>query len=257
MAANHPTRKCGALPIKAEHLARLPKFRDYQKAPLPLDTTPATYDGLAGSKINMGGNDQYGDCTCAAIANLFAVWCHALGIDITIVAAAIVSFYMKLTGGQDTGLDPTVVLDKVAKDGIDVGDGVNRKLVVYVTLPLDDLPTLRFLMWKLKALYLAGDLSDNDVSASSWSLPATPGAGDKPDPDNGHAFLGGAFGTLSADGDDCPITYGTWGEGMPGTYSWLKSRGVFVAVGIDAEAAEALNFDFEAAVQDINNAPTA
>jgi hypothetical protein len=256
MGANHPTRKTGALKAAPELLAKAVRFHDFQKAPLPLDTTPSSIDNVTGAPLNMGGNDSKGDCTIAGTANLFAIWCHALGLSITIIAAKVIAFYLALTGGVDSGLDPVVVMNKITTDGIDVGDGVTRKFAVWALIPIDNLPLIRFLIWKLKAVCLAGDLSDNDVGASSWTLPTNPGAGDAPDPENGHFFLAGAFGPLDADGQDCDMIFPTWGMGMPGRYSWFKSRGLFAAVALDAEAAEAIGFDFEGAVAFINNAPS-
>jgi hypothetical protein len=250
MAANHPTRKCGALAPSAAHLAAAPKFEDFLTAPLDLSSTPAENDNVTGAAISMAGNDEAGDCTCAGGANLLAIWCHALGIAITIVTAKILAFYYALTGGPDTGLMPTTVLAKMATDGIDVGDGVVRK-VIWAIIPTDNLPLMRFLIWKLKAVYLCGSLSDNDVSAASWTLPENPGPKDQPDPENGHCFLAAGFGPLSADGKDCPMAFPTWGFSMPGWFSWFagnaRSRGTFAAAVIDEEAAAQINFDFEGA----------
>jgi hypothetical protein len=168
--------KLGRIKPTPAQKATAPHLNDFLKAPLPVDTTPDELDYIKGSKISMGGNDEVGDCTIAASANFFAMVAHVLGIAIHISAAKLKDFYFAMTGGEDSGLPETEVLRKLTSDGIDVGDGVTRRIAVWVRVPLRDHKTLKFLMWKFYAIYLGVELSQNDTTSPNWNMPASVGS---------------------------------------------------------------------------------
>ncbi|QMU77833.1 hypothetical protein GXW83_21200 [Streptacidiphilus sp. PB12-B1b] len=93
-------------------------FTAYQAVPLP--TPPAAVDWATGvSDWPMDGNDEYGDCTMAAAAHMIQSWNAQTGEQDPVPAdRQVVSEYLKLTGGKDTGLVESDVLKTWQRTGL-------------------------------------------------------------------------------------------------------------------------------------------
>jgi hypothetical protein len=65
----------------------------------------------------MDGNDQYGNCTIAALAHLITMIFAFLGRVVIPARADVVALYFKLTGGADSGLDMLTVCNYIRQNG--------------------------------------------------------------------------------------------------------------------------------------------
>lgn len=106
-------RVLGRLPAKIPPALRT--FKDYATSPLP--TPPVTFPAPAGA-WNMDGNDEWGDCVCAAAGNsIAAADVEVAEADQVPTAAQAVAEYQKLTGAQTPGdaNDTGLVISDVLK----------------------------------------------------------------------------------------------------------------------------------------------
>lgn len=90
------------------------------------------------------GNDRYGDCTMAGVAHLLGAWnAETRETDLVPDEQIILAEYLKLTGGQDTGLNEAEVLKAWQTDGLfgpDLGgDYVPSKIAGYAPVNPKDL----------------------------------------------------------------------------------------------------------------------
>jgi hypothetical protein len=98
--------KLGRLP--ATRPAALSDLATYATGKLP--TPPATVD-VPRAAYPILGNDQYGDCTLAAVGHLIEGWdVEVKEHDPVPIETEIVAKYLILTGGEDTGLNEADVL---------------------------------------------------------------------------------------------------------------------------------------------------
>jgi len=105
-------------------LGRLPATRPfglsdlsvYAQGKLP---APPTEVAVPQATYPMDGNDRLGDCTMAGVAHLIAAWNAEVGVADAIPSSdAVVAEYLKLTGGQDSGLNEANVLQLWHRDGL-------------------------------------------------------------------------------------------------------------------------------------------
>jgi hypothetical protein len=83
----------------------------------------------------MLGNDQYGDCTVAGIAHGQMIWNWTSTNKIPpFTTGEIVSQYMQLTGGVDSGLDPVEVAAWWKKSGLTDAHGQVHKIRSYTAI---------------------------------------------------------------------------------------------------------------------------
>lgn len=120
--------KLGRLPAK--RLAGVKNFRDYAPGGvLPEPPVDAHYGHavLEAGQFNMDGNDTYGDCTIAGLANSVPVWNHEVGGSVPIPSSdQAVTQYFVLEGSPngapdpslDNGLAETDVLQAAVKTGL-------------------------------------------------------------------------------------------------------------------------------------------
>jgi hypothetical protein len=105
-------------------LGRLPATRPFGVSDLSVYAVgrlpaPPTEVAVPKATFPMDGNDQYGDCTMAGVAHLISAWNAEVKEKEAIPSSkAVVAEYLKLTGGQDTGLNEANVLQTWHRSGL-------------------------------------------------------------------------------------------------------------------------------------------
>jgi hypothetical protein len=107
--------KGGRLPaFRPPGLKTFLEYATKTKLPKP----PATFKAPAGP-YPIDGNDEYGDCTIAGVAHAIAAWNRLYSQKDRVPAQqTIIRLYLKLTGGQDSGLVEANVLQAWRKTGL-------------------------------------------------------------------------------------------------------------------------------------------
>jgi len=66
----------------------------------------------------MDGNDKYGDCVLASWSHAVTVYNGLIGKQVIHSGDDVIQQYLKLTGGQDTGLNMQSTIDYAVKNGL-------------------------------------------------------------------------------------------------------------------------------------------
>lgn len=196
---------------------RTPKLRHYLSTSLP--PAPATYNALvqvcgklsltlpeAKLLFPMDGNDQYGDCTCAAMAHAIAVYNGMVGKQKILTAQQVEAYYFALTGGPDSGLDEQTVLS--AWKGGSVG-GQGEQILGYVSVDITNREHVKQAIALFGGLYIGFQVqngAEQAFDARAWWEPDAL-------TQDGHAVYVVAY-------DDVSVTCLTWGDLQTGTWSW-------------------------------------
>jgi hypothetical protein len=206
-----PGYRFGKHPRKADY--RTLRFANYL---LPdLAAPPASYDVLAqvykNLNINdpkalfpMDGNDQYGDCTIAALAHADTTFHGLIGKNSILPQATVLKLYFHLTGGVDSGLNELDVLNywrqhKVAHD----------RIIDYVSINPKDHVHVEQAIQLFGGVYLGFQVQANCIQEFDAGQPWTPG----PLTNDGHAVYAVAY-------DNSGVTVLTWGSTQQGTWAW-------------------------------------
>ena len=91
--------------LKKDVAPPLPSFSNLQKVYTNLNVNDPTI------LFPMDGNDQYGDCTCAAVAHLITINQALINNNVIPKTKDVLKLYRKLTDGQDTGCNELDVLN--------------------------------------------------------------------------------------------------------------------------------------------------
>jgi hypothetical protein len=155
----------------------------------------------------MMGNDDYGDCTCAAAGHMIEEWTANTGGEKTLADSTILSAYKHFAGDDaDAGASMLDVLKYWRKNGIG-GDKILAftQLQPRTTIQVKDSVSL------FGACYIGVSLPDfavapgADLLATPWVIPPQGAVGDAaPDPENGHCIPAVGY-------DDRNIYVVTWG----------------------------------------------
>lgn len=205
---------------------------------LPEPTSP--FDYAQGVSFGMCGNNVYGDCTIAGVIHLLQVAYNSIGKVYTPPSdSEIENEYFTLSGGQDTGLDVTSVLQTWSHDGL-FGTKIDSFYEVDITNPQDVINAI----YTFSALYLAVDLPQSAETDFEnhliWS-----DAGDQPI--GGHCIVAsGARNNL--------IDLITWGAETECTQNWFnaytfKAYGVVPDIFIEVGHGPIANFNFSELTQ--------
>lgn len=208
--------KLGRLPAK--RVAKL-RLATYLSAALP--TPPAGPLGRVAQLTQdigeMYGNDQYGDCTIAAKGHLIGAFTGLVNPPSVLYSTQqMVDDYLRLTGGQDTGLDLITVLEDWEANGGTLG----HPIAGYASVDAKNQLHLQFAIWQLYNTYVGLNLPDeivNNMPTANGFVWDVCGAAD---PSNGHCV--------------CAIDYTTQGLvilswGMWGTMTWAAAKQYLVA----------------------------
>ena len=236
-------------------LGRLRPNRDQRARALPLKAfmptaalpqPPTICENSLGAALGMWGNDKYGCCTVAALANMRAIDAHrAREPAPATTEGGVVSSYFKLTGGADNGLVEHDVLDAAMK-GLELG-GDTWMAAAWVTVGLDDLDLCKTLVAMFGSLYLAVELptdAQKQLQANGVWEPTT-GTGGAPGSWGGHALL-------LTDFDPSGFGLVTWGGVQRASVAWLAEYAVEAHLVLDADDAGRLGVDWDRLVTAMN-----
>lgn len=176
----------------------------------------------------MGANDQYGDCTCVALANAIHAEAALSGWDVNIPDQPIIDLYSKVSGftpgnpDTDHGAYEIDVLTYQSRHGFNIGDQVPY-VGLWANIPKDNLNLVRLVVSRMGTAYLGLNLAlaDQhgggvwDVNTPSWEGDPAPGSW------GGHAALIWAYNGVA---DDDILQIVTWGSLQKATWRWLESR---------------------------------
>lgn len=131
----------------------------------------------------MMANDQYGDCTVAAMGHMIMDWSANVGKEIVISDSDILSFYKVVSGGQDQGANMLDVLNRWRKVGLN-GHRIEAYMALKPTSRLEAKQAVNL----FGAAYLGISLPDFTVAdGKDWlTIPWVKRAKCPPDPNNGH-----------------------------------------------------------------------
>lgn len=194
----------GRLPVRPLSLGDL---AHYLTAPLPAPPPEVAAPEL---DYPMAGNDRYGDCTIAAVvhsdqasaAQTREPWTYPG--DQTVEAE-----YFKLSGGQDTGLAESLVLQTWQREGL-----FGRTLAAFAPLAVKHTQTIKQATWLCGCVYtgvlIPAPAQQQFAAGEPWDLTGTPADSEI---EGGHAvpILG-----YNATG---PIVC-TWGRLQQATWRW-------------------------------------
>jgi hypothetical protein len=154
------------------------------------------------SKFNMGGNDQYGDCVIAGAAHMRQTWTANAGRrEIITPDKTIIKQYLKLTGGQDTGLNMLATLNYWRHTGL-FGD----KIGAFVSVNPRKSTQMQYANWLFGGIYLGILLPNSAQNQQIWDVPPGGPVGDgEPESWGGHCVCAGKITP-----DLCTVA--TWGE---------------------------------------------
>ena len=183
------------------HVPKLAQMR--QGAPMQLPI-PLSVDYSAGLPADLGmlGNDQYGDCTCAAYYHARQVWSAVaqkkLEAETPTNALALYSQACGFNPGDsstDQGGVEQDVLTYVLNQGAPIGDGTQRDhLIAFAEVDVTSVDDLRRCIYECGVAYIGLNLPQNIVVDSAppdvWDFVPPADDGGEPEPIvGGHAVV--------------------------------------------------------------------
>jgi hypothetical protein len=233
--------------------ARTMQLSRYLTAALP--PLPAAVDyGTKVASWPMYGNDQYGDCTCAAAGHMIQNWTASAGTEVTVPDGSVLALYEHFVGNPpppDQGCDMLSVLKYWRRTGLD-----RHKVTAFAGLDLGNDDQARSAIYLLGSVYIGVALPDFavppgvDFLSIPWVVPAGGPVGNAaPNPDNGHC--------IPAVGYDAQGLYViTWGAVK--TMSWDfynayadEAFGVVSRDFLDRSGANPAGFDLAQLLKDL------
>lgn len=184
-----PTRfKLGKLPAKFDDRTLL--LGKYLTAALPPPPPSVTYAGAVASWPMMG-NDQYGDCTCAAAGHMIQEWTANNGHEEIIPDNKILAFYNHFAHGvADAGANMLDVLNYWHKTGL-AGD----KIMAFAAVEPQNQTQAMDAIYLFANCYIGVQLPDFAVPPNTnfldipWVVPPQGPVGNAaPNPNNGHCI---------------------------------------------------------------------
>jgi hypothetical protein len=206
-----PSFRFGKHPPKADY--RTLRFRDYLTAglappPPALNTLDRVYTNLnthdPATLFPMDGNDQFGDCTIAALAHAITVNRALVDTQRIMAQQAVIKLYMHLTGGVDSGLNELNVLNYWQSNVVD-GD----KILAFVKIDPKNHTHIAQAIQIFGGVYLGFQVQQNCQQEFAAHQPWTPG----PLTQDGHAVYAVGY-------DPNAVTVLTWGNTQQGTWAW-------------------------------------
>ena len=180
----------------------------------------------------MYGNDQYGDCTCAAAGHMIQNWTANATVEFTPPDPKVISFYEHFVGSPppaDAGCNMLQVLKYWRQGGLD-----EHKILAFVAVTLKNQDQAAQAVYLLGSIYIGVALPnfcvEGDMLTAPWVVPSGGPVGDAaPNPDNGHCIPAVGY-------DDQGLYVVTWGT--------IKSMGWQFYEAYADEAFAVLSQDF-------------
>jgi hypothetical protein len=227
------------------------RFGSYVTPARPAPPAAVDYGGKVAT-WPMYGNDQYGDCTCAAAGHMIQNWTANAAAEVTVPPASVLRFYEHFVGSPpppDQGCDMLSVLKYWRGSGLD-----RHKVLAFASLSLQNEAEAQNAVYLFGSIYIGVALPDfavtGDMLTVPWVVPATGPVGDAaPNPDNGHC--------IPAVGYDATGLYVvTWGEIKSMSWQFYaayadESYAVISRDFIDAAGADPAGFDLIALERDL------
>lgn len=221
---------------------------DFVTAPLP--KAPDSYDGITGAKIQMFGNNRYGNCVFAAMANFDAIRAKLEQRETDCTEEDVVAEYMKYNHGQDVGANEGEALREAQDRGFKLGPGDPWRLANgTVTIPVKNVEAMLSLITLLGAVYLGVELPNSAQSQKVWDVTGSMRGDSAPGTWGGHALLAGAFDRKAG-----TIDLVTWGGRQTVTVPWHLGYCDEVHVPLDAAAALSPFVDFDGLLSALRSA---
>ena len=121
------------------------------------------------SKFTPAGNLDYGDCVVAGAAHMRQTWTANAGRHEVITPdQTVINQYLKLTGGQDTGLDLLSFLNHWRQKGIFGGE----KIGAFVSVNPRKITQMQYANWLFGGIYLGIMLPVSAQKQKVWDVPS-------------------------------------------------------------------------------------
>ena len=206
LGRNRPSPETIARP----HL-HLRKYMMLQAMPAVPATTGARYEKTMDVVGRIYGNDRYGCCTKAGQAHLIGFFTGIANPPATVFTdQQVIDDYLRLTGGQDTGLDEVTVLEDW-RDNKTAPLGIQHNIDGFASVDASNVNSVKFAIDAFPNAYLGLELPNAYVSPFPSASGFTWDVAGDPNPDNGHAII-------ASDYSEQGIIVWTWG--MWGTMTW-------------------------------------
>ena len=203
----------GKHPPKSDY--RTLRFGNYLLPQLP--APPASFDALSrvsagtgnksiASLFPMDGNDQYGDCTIAALAHAITVYNGYIGNTKVPKSSLVVKLYFKLSGGVDSGLNELDVLNYWQSNKVS-----GEQIAAFVRIARTNTVHVRQAIELFGGVYLGFQVQQDCQQDFNAGKPWTPG----PLTNDGHAVFAVGY-------DDQGLTVLTWGATQKATWDWWQ-----------------------------------
>lgn len=214
-------------------VARCPRLslKNYLYKGVP--TPPAAIDyALKGTAAlaNIYGNDQLGDCTCAAAFHIDGTLLANADQPVTFAADDAIKFYSASCGyvpgdpSSDQGGDEQTVLNYWQQNGL-LPDG-SHKISGWVAVDATNVDECKTALWLFENLYFGVELPDAWVNPMPGSNNFIWDVAGSADPNNGHCFSGEGYNQIG-------VLIDTWG--MIGTVTWAAVAKYAAASGGQGE----------------------
>lgn len=151
-------RRAGRLgKLDPQFPAAVKSLHYYITQPLPPAPASVDYAKAVVEGFPMDGNDEYGDCTMAAAAHLIQAWNAETGIRMPVPTEPdVVAQYLKLSGGQDTGLVESQVLQGWLSTGL-----WDNKIVAYAPVNVHSLDSIKQAVAYFGGVYVGVQVPEN------------------------------------------------------------------------------------------------
>lgn len=265
-----------AHPVLAEHgsFAHMPlgrkaptrdprqlQFAKYLDAAAVLPAIPDEVDyGSAVPSWPMYGNDQLGDCTCAAAGHMVQAWSQAAGGMKTMDDADVERMYWETGdppsgsgtpgGSTDDGRAETGVLDYWRQQGIAAGESWCDRIDAYAAVDPQNADHVKAAVYLFGGSYIGVALPATAQGQQVWDVVPDAGAAGQPGSWGGHAVP-----IVSFDADGLVVV--TWGALLRMTWAFLaeyvdEAYAVVSPDFLGASGASPDGFDLQALETDLS-----
>lgn len=203
--------KLGKLP--AQYDQRTLKLSSYLDVPA-LPPLPLESDWFKKvSKFGMGGNDVYGNCVLAGAAHMIQTWTANAGRHEVITPdKKIIDTYLKLTGGQDTGLNMLAFLNYWRKTGV-----FGSKIGAFVSVNPRKITQMQYANYLFGGVFVGFQLPLSAKEQKVWDVPAGGPVG------RGEADTWGGHTVNCGKANMEGYVIGTWGREQPLTPGFMAT----------------------------------